>query len=179
MAFIDDLAARRNEPLRLYQRELQREALLTPEAEVALGQSMERSVEKALDALAAWPEGIAATLEAARLVANGTASLHAMSTGTQFKPQDTQSVLTADIDGNARGDVAMEPPAAEGDLTGSADELDSPFDLNTKESTGDLSEFCVNAELLSSLPIGPREDASKWKACRCALASLVLISTRK
>ena len=57
LAFIDDLAARRNEPLRLYQREYQREALLTAEAEVVLAQNMEYGVDLALDSLASWPSG--------------------------------------------------------------------------------------------------------------------------
>lgn len=83
LAFVDDLATRRNEPLRLYQRDFQREALLTAEAEVALGQAMERGLEKALDALAAWPSGVAATLEAARQVANGAKPLRSMSSGLQ------------------------------------------------------------------------------------------------
>lgn len=170
LAFLDDLAARRNEPLRLYQRELQREALLTAEAEVTLGQSMESDVEKALDALAAWPTGIAATLEIARQVAKGGKPLRAMSTGPQVEPRDPLSTATTEI----FPDAALEPLVAEGESAGSEDDPDSQFGLDPKESTDELAEFCANAELLSGLPIGASQDATEWRACRGALASMGL-----
>ena len=71
LAFLDELADHRNEPLRIYLREFQREALLTAEAEVALGQAMELGVERALDALAAWPSGVGAVLHAVKRVVTG------------------------------------------------------------------------------------------------------------
>lgn len=176
LAFVDDLAASHNEPLRLYQRELQREALLTAEAEVALGQAMERGVEQALDALATWPTGITATLEAARLVAKGAKPLRAMSSGPSIELQDSHatSTATSETDADAELDVALEPSAAEGESTGSKDEPDSQFDLDTQESPNEHTEFCVNTEILSGLPIGASQDATEWSACRSALASLGL-----
>lgn len=174
LAFVDDLATSHNEPLRLYQRELQHEALLTAEAEVALGQAMERGVEQALEALAAWPTGITATLETARLVAKGAKPLRAMSSGPQIEPQDSHSTPTAETDADAEVDAALEPSAAEGESAGSEDEPDSQFDLDTKESTDEHTEFCANAELLSGLPVGASQDTAEWKACRGVLASLGL-----
>ncbi|WP_428000215.1 sigma-70 family RNA polymerase sigma factor [Acidovorax sp.] len=172
LAFVDDLSARHNEPLRLYLRELQREALLTAQAEVALGQDMEREVERALDALAAWPTGIAATLETARLVAKGTKPLRAMYSGPQVEPQDSHS--TVEIDADAEVGAALELPATEGEAADSEDEPDSQFGLYTKESTDEHTEFCAKAEVLSGLPVGASQDAVEWKACRGALASLGL-----
>ena len=61
---IDRAASTRYSPLQIYQREFQRLRLLTHEDEVHLGQAMEVAFEAALDALAAWPDGIARTLAA-------------------------------------------------------------------------------------------------------------------
>lgn len=61
---IDRAASPRHEPLWIYQREFQRQRLLTAEEEVQLGQAMEAALDGALDALAAWPDGIARTLAA-------------------------------------------------------------------------------------------------------------------
>lgn len=174
LAFVDDLAARHNEPLRLYQRELQREALLTAEAEVSLGQAMERGVEQALDALAAWPTGITATLETARLVAEGTKSLRAMSSGSQIELQDSHSSPPAEIDTDAEVSAALEPSAAVGEPPGAEDEPDSQFGLDTNESIDEHTEFCAKVALLSRLPVGASQDAAEWTACRDALASLGL-----
>lgn len=58
MAFVESLNAPENDPLRLYQREFTRLPLLTPDEEVALGQTMEQGIALACDALARWPEGL-------------------------------------------------------------------------------------------------------------------------
>lgn len=174
LAFVDDLAARRNEPLRLYQRDFQREALLTAEAEVALGQAMERALEKALDALAAWPTGVAATLDAARQVAKGVKPLRSMSSGLHKEAQDAQAPPTADIDADTEVDVEFEALVTEGESGGHEEEADSQPALEATASTDELAEFCANAELLSGLPVGASQNADGWLACRGALASLGL-----
>jgi len=174
LAFIDELAARRNEPLRHYQRELQREALLTAEAEVALGQAMERGIEKALDALAAWPAGITATLEAARHVANGARPLRSMSSVPQAEPEDAQAARTAGIDADTEANDALEPPAVDEELAGADDEANSQFALDAEESINELADFCAKAEHLSGLPVGENQDADEWKARRSALAAMGL-----
>ncbi len=173
LAFVDDLAAHRNEPLRLYQRDFQREALLTAEAEVALGQAMERGLEKALDALAAWPSGVAATLEAARQVAKGVKPLRSMSSGLHKEAQDAQAPPTAEI-ADTEVDVEFEALVTEGESGGHEDETDSQPGLEATAFTDELAEFCANAELLSGLPVGASQSADGWLACRGALASLGL-----
>lgn len=176
LAFVDDLAARRNEPLRLYQRALQREALLTAEAEVALGQAMERGIEKALDALAAWPTGISATLEAARLVATGSKPLRSMSSGPQVELQE----VSADGEANAEMDASppmvakLESAAADGEPASVEDEADSQLGLEARASADELAEFCGTAELLSGMPVGATQDAPEWMSCRGTLASMGL-----
>lgn len=168
LAFVDELAGHRNEPLRIYQRELQGEALLTAEAEVALGQAMERGIEKALDALAAWPSGVGAVLAAAKRVSSGAKPLRWLSSGPPVEPHESEPIASADADAES------EPPT---EATSGEDDGDSQFDLDAKESIGELEEFRVNAELLSGLAVGTSQDAPGRNACRGALASLGL--TRK
>lgn len=176
LAFVDELAARRNEPLRLYQRELQREALLTAEAEVALGQAMERGIEKALDALAAWPTGVGATLEAARQVAKGAKPLRSMSSGPQVEPLEAgaEGEPNAEMDAGAEADAELAPAEADGEAASAEDEADSQFGLDAKASTDELAEFCATAELLSGMPMGASQDGSEWETRRGALGSLGL-----
>lgn len=176
LAFVDDLAARRNEPLRLYQRDFQREALLTAEAEVALGQAMERGLEKALDALAAWPSGVAATLQAARQVATGARPLRSMSSGLHKEAQDAHALPLAEVDADTEVDVEVEALVlvAVGESGGREDDADSQSGLEAIASTDELAEFCANAELLSGLPVGASQNTDGWLACRGALASLGL-----
>jgi RNA polymerase primary sigma factor len=161
MAFVDDLAGRRNEPLRIYQRELQREALLTAEAEVALGQAMEHGVAKALDALALWPSGINRVLDATKKVTSNTKPLRWLSSGPQPELQDAEPTPGSETDTHLSAEAV-------------GDEGDSQFELDAKESVDELSEFCTNAELLSGLAIGASQDTPEWSACRDALASLGL-----
>ncbi|GKS85495.1 hypothetical protein AVMA1855_15105 [Acidovorax sp. SUPP1855] len=165
LAFVDELADHRNEPLRIYQREFQREALLTAEAEVALGQAMERGVETALDALAAWPSGIGAVLDAARKVETGAKPLRWLSSGPQGELQDSEPVPNAEPD--AESDLPTEAIGVE-------DEGNSQFGLNAKEFIDELAEFCANAKVLSGLVVGAGQDDTEWSACRAALASLGL-----
>ncbi|MFN0316933.1 MAG: sigma-70 family RNA polymerase sigma factor, partial [Burkholderiales bacterium] len=68
MAFLEDLASARGEPLRLYIKEMSRRRLLTAAEESALAREIEDSASSALDALAQWPEGVAAVLASAQHV---------------------------------------------------------------------------------------------------------------
>lgn len=165
MTFVDELAGRRNEPLRIYQRELQGEALLTAEAEVALGQAMERGVAMALDALAAWPLGIDAVLSAAKEVSSGARPLRWLSSGPPVEPHDAETISSAEPD------TESEPTT---DVPGGENEGDSQFGLDAKESIGELEELRANAQLLSGLSVGTSQDAPGWNACRDAVASLGL-----
>ncbi len=176
LAFVDDLAAQRNEPLHVYKRALQREALLTAEAEVALGQAMERGIEKALDALAAWPTGIRTTLEAARLVAKGTRPLRAMSSYPQVEPLEVgaEGGTNAQMDTGADLNADLESTAADGEPAAGEDEEDSQLSRDVRAFTDELAEFSTTAELLSSIPVGTSQDTAEWQQCRGALASMGL-----
>ena len=165
VAFVDELAGRCNEPLRIYQRELQGDALLTAMAEVALGQAMERGIEKALDALAAWPSSIDAVLLAAKKVSSGARPLRWLSSGPPVERHEPETIPSADPDAES------DPPT---DAASAEDGGDSQFGLDAKESIGELEELRVNAELLSGLAVGASQDAPEWNACRGAIASLSL-----
>ncbi|MEC3889270.1 sigma-70 family RNA polymerase sigma factor [Xanthomonas campestris] len=170
LVFLDDLAARRNEPLRIYQRELQRGTLITAEAEVALGQAMERGIEKALDALAAWPWGVSATLDASRQVSSGARPLRWISSGPQAELQEAEPVLDAEMEAA----IGLELTMTEDEAASSEEESFPQFGSEIKESTDDFAEFCTNSELLSGLSIGTRQDGPEWEKCRSILTSLGL-----
>jgi len=174
LAFLDNLAARRNEPLSFYQRDLRRQSLLTAEAEVALGQAMELGVEKALDALAAWPSGVAVLLNAARQVAEGARPLRSMYFASQADLLEAGAVPIADIDAAVNLESALELPDLEGMATGPEDGRDLQSGLDTKESSDEFAEFCANAELLSELAVDERQNTPTWESCRRVLASLGL-----
>jgi RNA polymerase primary sigma factor len=165
MAFVDELAGHLNDPLRIYQRELQGEALLSAEAEMALGQAMERGVEKALDVLAAWPSGIGAVLIAAKKVASGAKPLRWLSSGPPIELHEVETISSAETD------TESEPTT---DIPGAEDVGDSQFGLDAKESIDELEKLRVNAELLSGLAVGASQEAPEWNACREAITSLGL-----
>ena len=169
MAFVDDLSSRRNEPLRIYQRAIQHEPLLTAQAEVALGQAMERGVEKALDALALWPSGIAAVLDAAKNVSSGAKPLRWISSGPPVDPHEI------DLDASAGIDIEMDPESGlSAEADGDEDGAESPSGLDSGGSTDELAAFCAKADVLSQLWVGTSPNGAKWNACRNALASLGL-----
>lgn len=91
MAYAEELASGRNEPLRLYLRGF-KGALLEAEEELALGRAMEEAGEAALDALAAWPAGVASVIEAGRRVACGEADVESFSSGPE--PSDDGDLAT-------------------------------------------------------------------------------------
>ena len=161
LAFVDELADHRNEPLRIYQREFQRQALLTAEAEVALGQAMELGVERALDALAAWPSGVGAVLHAVRRVEAGEKPLRWLSSGAQVDPQEVEPIPGAEAD-QPKESIGLD------------DEDESESDLGAKEFIDELAEFRANAKALSGLAIGSCQDDPEWSGCRSTIASLGL-----
>lgn len=170
MAFMDDLVGRRNDPFRIYQREFQRETLLTAEAEVALGQDMERRLEKALDALAAWPSGVAAVLEAVKSVTRGTVPLRWLSSAPRVEFKEGQVAL------GAESDVAAEPTSGLGPSVvadGHEDDDDTRFGDDSKASSDEFAQFCRNAELLAEL-FTASDRAPAPHAYRDAIAALGL-----
>lgn len=81
LAFLDDAGSGRTEPMRLYFRDMRGNTLLTADEEVSLGRRMEEGAASALDALASWPEGVAAVLTAADRVRSGEIGAESVSKG--------------------------------------------------------------------------------------------------
>lgn len=165
LAFIDGLASHRTEPLRIYQKEFQRERLISAQEEVFLAQSMESGLEKALDALAAWPRGISLTLAAGHLVETGQRPLTWISLG----PAEAYPDLKATLEGESDTD------AAESDQ---ADEETDPIgdsQNNTCPPLGDPASDFLNAlGQLAILPVGAVQQGTAWHAVRETLSSLRL-----
>ena len=82
MAYAEELASGRNEPLRLYLRGF-KGGLLEAEEELALARTIEEAGEAALDALVAWPAGVATIVESGRRVACGEADVEAFSSSPE------------------------------------------------------------------------------------------------
>lgn len=163
LTFIDDLTAHRNDPLRIYQKEFQRETLLTAVEEVTLGQAMETGLERALDALAAWPSGINQVLAAAQLVKSGAKPLRWISSGPREDPQS--------IENNLDGDTGAKTVASPED---GDDEDDSLFDLDANTANNELADFIDHLTQLSNHPIDASQGSTSWGTVRGTLASLRL-----
>ncbi len=148
--FIDQLESRRNDTLRLYQRDFQYCALLTADEEVALGSAMEQSMEAALDALALSNTGIEAVFKAAQLVKTKTKPLRSMSSGPR---EDIPDLAADDSEGNQRRQE----------------------DSNEGSPEDELSDFAENAERLWAMARSlEKQHISNNKAIREALSSLWL-----
>lgn len=159
LAFIDELESRRNDPLRLYLRAFQYDALLTADEEIALGKTMEQGIEAALDALALSITGIEAVVEASLLVKSGAKNLRWMSAGTR------EEIPVAD--GNP-GDS----PSTKAD---NQDDDKEAHDDSDDESPGnELAEFFANSERLLAIARSLKTAPAATSSMREALGSLGL-----
>jgi len=165
LAFVDNLASRFFEPLRLYQKEFQRERLISAEEEVELGKAMEVELERALDALAAWPRGIELVLAAGSMIKSKQRPLTWLSLG----PTEAQPDIESEPDSENDVDMASMDQA---DEEAESDE-DSQFD--TSPPLGSFaSEFSDAVDRLACLPIDPAQQGADWQAVRDTLSSLRL-----
>ena len=162
LAFIDELESRRNDPLRIFQREFQNATLLTADEEIALGKAMEEGIEAALDALADSITGITAVVEASKLVKSKTQPLRWMSSGTRDDVLESEVKL-----GESRSSKANGADATIGDKV-------SQDDSEEGSSDDELSEFVSNAERLWAIARSLETQPTDLKAMREALGSLGL-----
>lgn len=95
LAFLDDLGSGRNEPIRIYVKEMSRRRLLTAEEEPLLARDIEEGGACALDALAAWPEGVTAVLAAAGRVRSGEADTEEVSIVSVPEPSEDGAAAPA------------------------------------------------------------------------------------
>lgn len=155
LATLDSAGSASNEPMRMYQREFQRQRLISAQEEVALGQAMEAALSAALDALAAWPEGIAWTLAAGSEVKTGRRPMGWMS-HQEIEP-DIELVAEPEVEAPLEEEVE--------------DALDEAVDTaGGSESIG----FASALSGLNALPISPDSQGTAYSAVRDALAALHL-----
>jgi RNA polymerase primary sigma factor len=157
LAFLDDLGSGRTEPLRIYVREMARRRLLTAEEEPALAKEIEEGAERAIDALASWPGGVAAVLAAADRVRSGEMYFEDMSTGGAAEPPGDGLETVGTDAPNEGAEAAME----NGEL-GLGD---------TVELTGSAREFLDRVEDISRLAGRAGKGGADEKSLRKALAS--------
>lgn len=161
LACIDELESRRNDPIRLYLRAFQYDALLSADEEVALGKAMEQSIEAALDALAGSITGIEAVLDASLLVKAGTKPLRWMSSGTR----DDVSQLESN-----QGE--SQPSTHDGSAESESDS--GPQDSDDDTPDNGLAEFIANAERLLAIARPENAKSATPKALRESLGTLGL-----
>lgn len=137
LSYIDSLESHWNDPLYLHQKVFQQEVLLSAEEEVALGQSMEKSIEMALDTLASSHSGIQAILDDALKVETGEKSLRWLSSGSHEELQDIEPELLV---------VQPVSPVVNGSET--VDEPESGIEV---EHSNELSEFMAKVNHLRAI----------------------------
>lgn len=111
LAFLDDLGSGRNEPLRLYVRDMRGRKLLTAEEEISLGRAIEEGLAAALDVLASWPEGVASVIGFADQVRSGDAEVEDYSDGESPDTPDAGGDAFEEEEGGGAGIVALSPGA--------------------------------------------------------------------
>jgi RNA polymerase primary sigma factor len=152
IGFLDDLSSGRNDPLKIYVKEMSRRKLLRAEEEQALAQEIEAGRECALDALASWPHGVAALLSKASQVSEGATDMEEISASVEMQPL-------------AEGDAAQpsfdEYPEASDDLE------DSDGIVSTA-----VADFLERIALVDRLKANAGTGGRGQQALRKALAAL-------
>lgn len=178
MVFLAGLESHRNEPMRLYMREMQRRSLIDAEEEIALAKTMEGAAKQAIEALALWPQGIDRTLAAIEAARTGDRDPGSITAGSRDEAEldPIEPVDDADVDfpnsaSSAR--VASEEESDGGDPGDDADAAGEP-----SATTGPLAAgLFEKAAELSALRASAATPEVKGAATRAVLASLSLART--
>lgn len=154
LGYFDALISNGGAPLPLYIKDSRKESLLTASEESTLGQAMESGLDKAIDALAAWPVGLAFFMEDARLVISGAKPLTWM-----IAPKDEMPLGDAELAASPEvfaspSSVASQDDVVEGD-----------------QQSDDLSAFAATVKELSALAQADSVKGPNWPAGRDVLKS--------
>ena len=155
LGYFDALISNDGATLPLYFKDSQKESLLTASEESTLGQAMESGLGNAIDALAAWPAGLAFFIEDARLVVLGEKPLAWI-----IAPKDETPLDDAEL---AAGSDVLTSPASVAPQDG-VEEDDELID--------DLSSFAATVKALSGLARADSVKGPNWSANREVLRSL-------
>lgn len=171
LAHIGTLTSTQHDPFYLYRREAQQHRLLTAEEEIEIGKAMEASLELALDALAAWPDGIARLLGATKAVQSGKRPMRWLCAGPRQDPhmiQDSDSAI----------DVApiVAAPESAPPTNGTEEDADDNPSSGSRPETPD-ADFFAAAELLSGVAIDPDRNSPAWREARSLLTAMRIASS--
>ena len=155
LGYFDALISNDGAPLPLYFKDSQKESLLTASEESTLGQAMESGLDKAIDALAAWPAGLAFFIEDARLVVSDAKPLAWM-----IAPKDDAPLDVAEL---AAGSYVLASPASMAPQDGVEED---------DEQSDNLSSFAATVKALSALARADSVKGPNWSASREVLKSL-------
>jgi RNA polymerase primary sigma factor len=178
MAFLASLESQRNEPMRLYMRELQRRNLIDAEEEIALAKAMESAAKQAIEALVLWPQGIDRILAAIEAARCGERSVGSITAGSrdEVEPDSIELLDGAGVD----FPNSSSPPRAESEEESDADDVGDDtaaveeFGATTESLAAGLFE---KAAELSALLGSDATSEAKGAVTRAALASLCLART--
>ena len=155
LTYLDDLASRRNDPIRIYLKTGLRGKLLSSDEEAELAKAMEGFMAKALDALSAWDEGLARVCESAELIRSGIHPLRWMTLGQNEEAEEI---------GLGGTHVAVEP--------------EEVFGFESRVATlaqSDSAIFFAGVDLLGKvLASSPSVNANVQQQCRKILEDLSL-----
>ena len=156
LGYFDALVSNKWAPLPLYFKDSREELLLTASEEATLGQAMEGGLDKALDALAAWPSGLSFVLNDAALVIAGAKPL-AWMIATKDDAPPSEAELASNSYSMASPSVPPQQDAADKD-----------------DQNDDLASFATTVKALSGLTRADTVTGPNWSYCRKALTSLGL-----
>jgi RNA polymerase primary sigma factor len=171
LAHIGALTSTQHDPFHLYQREAQRHRLLSAEEEIEIGQTMEASLELALDALAAWPDGVSRLLGAAKAVQVGKVPMRWLCAGPRQDPPLIQDSDVAIDVAPVAAAPESEPPAS-----GAEEDADDDASSGARSETPD-ADFFSAAELLSGVVIDPDRNSPAWSEARSLLTTMRIASS--
>jgi RNA polymerase primary sigma factor len=154
--YIDGLEGDAYSPLQQLLRETQQHPLLSHSEEIILGQTMEAELSHALDALAGWPAGVKAILEAAQQVSSGAKSLGWMANEPSEEAPSDEAALEAD-------------PTTEALAAADENQGDIEEPLGVPAVTGD---FAAKIKALGSMHRADGMHVDGWAELRALLGSI-------
>ncbi len=163
LAYLEDTSSGRNEPMRLYARDVRIGKLLTAEEEIALARDMEEGVSSALDVLASWPNGLAAFLLASERVRSGEIGVESITDGRDTEGEDTTLVDVPlpvdDIEDEDEASVLLSEIARE--FLNRAGTVKALADLAERSNKGALKRCLAAAQLSPSFLVGLADNSIK------------------
>lgn len=153
LAFFHELRSGRNDPLRMYMRSIAQKALLDGKREVAIAQAMEASADRALDALARWPAGLHALLDA---VANAESSPAVL---LSVVIPAREGVDAVDEASDSSESDALPSSLESEDASGAqAENADTPFSADSATSVADAIAAFGRIRALTDVPSPAQSD---------------------